>query len=301
MRFGCVAAVVFCLLPHHAGAQQNSAEEAARRTEALRVLPQDAAKRLFFLKQVPAQISAQSIGNYGKGCVAGAEQLPPDGDGWQAMRLSRHRNYGHPRLVAVIKKIAALAKKEGWPGLLVGDMGQPRGGPMLTGHASHQLGLEADIWLTPAPADHVLSMEEREEMSAVDMVQPDLLNVWPDKFGAGQVMLLHHAAEQPDVERIFVNPAIKKAACEMVRGDRTWLRKLRPWHGHTFHFHIALKCPDAACKARPAIPPGDGCGKAMDWWFLQSTRFPKPKPPQPEKILTMKDMPQACAAILNAP
>src|SRR6516165_2279694 len=36
-----------------------------------------------------------------------------------------------------------------WRGLLVGDISQPRGGPMITGHDSHQVGLDADIWLTP--------------------------------------------------------------------------------------------------------------------------------------------------------
>ena len=43
---------------------------------------------------------------------------------------------------------------------------------MLTGHASHQIGLDADVWLTPMPA-RTLSREEREEMSAVDMVSED--------------------------------------------------------------------------------------------------------------------------------
>lgn len=295
--FVCVAAILFYF---PVNAQQNFAEESARRAEALRTLPPDAAKRLFFLSATPSEMKPQSIGAYGKGCVAGAEMLAPDGPNWQAMRLSRKRNFGHPKLVAAIKKIAAAAKQDGWPGLLVGDMGQPRGGPMLTGHASHQLGLEADIWLTPAPQDRALTLEEREEMSAVDMVQSNLLDVRPDKFGMQQVLLLKRAAALPEVDRIFVNPAIKKAACAMAKDDRAWLHKLRPWHGHTFHFHVALKCPDAACKARAALPAGDGCGKALDWWFLESTRFPKPKPPVPEKILTLKDLPPQCAAVLKA-
>ena len=70
---------------------------------------------------------------------------------WQVMRLSRNRNWGHPKLVAFLERLAEKAKKVGWNGLLVGDMSQPRGGPMLTGHASHQVGLDADIWLTPMP------------------------------------------------------------------------------------------------------------------------------------------------------
>ena len=55
------------------------------------------------------------------------------------------------------------------------------GGPMLTGHASHQVGLDADIWLTPAP-DYQLSRNEREDMSAVMMVRADRLDIEPSAW-----------------------------------------------------------------------------------------------------------------------
>ena len=94
------------------------------------------------------------------------EALPINGDTWQVMRLSRNRNWAHPDMVALVERLADKAHKDaGWPGILVGDMSQPRGGPMLTGHASHQVGLDADVWLTPMP-DRRLSREEREDMSA---------------------------------------------------------------------------------------------------------------------------------------
>jgi penicillin-insensitive murein endopeptidase len=283
-----------------AQAQQNAAEEAQRRAEALASLPSDAARRLFFEVSGPAKSKPLSIGAYGKGCLAGAEQLPQDGPGFQVMRLSRKRYFGHPRLIAYIKDLSIRAQKQGWPGLLIGDMAQARGGPMLTGHASHQLGLEADIWLTPAPPDRLLTNEEREENSAIDMVQPDLLNVWPDKFTGAHLALLRAATVSNEIDRIFVNAAIKKAACEMEKGNKSWLHKLRPWFGHTYHFHVALKCPPGnPCGKRAAIPAGDGCGKALDYWFKQSVRFLKPQPPG--KILTLKDMPQQCGAVLKAP
>ena len=81
------------------------------------------------------------------------------------MRLSRNRNWGNPELIAFLERFGNNAKKVGWNGLLVGDMSQPRGGPMITGHASHQVGLDADIWFTPMP-DHVQTREEREFTSA---------------------------------------------------------------------------------------------------------------------------------------
>ena len=282
-------------------AQSNAAEEAQHRAEALRSLPQNAARRLFSIPASPAQLPAGAIGAYGKGCVAGAIRLEPDGPGWQVMRPSRARNFGHPKLVAWIKTLAAGAQQDGWPGLLIGDLAQPRGGPMLTGHASHQLGLEADIWFTPAPAGRRLTAEEREEMSAIDLVRPDLLDVYPERFTPAHIALLRRAALLPDVDRIFVNAAIKQAACRSESGDRGWLRKVRPWQGHTYHLHVALKCPDAGCTARNPIPAGEGCGKDLAHRFREEVRFPKPKPHARPKILTLADLPKACGPVLTAP
>src|ERR1700759_667546 len=148
--------------------------------------PKLGAKELFGRKVLPAAMPTRVIGFYSKGCIAGAKALPITGDTWQVMRLSRNRNWAHPDMVALLERLAAKVHKDaGWPGILVGDMSQPRGGPMLTGHASHQLGLDADIWLTPMP-DRRLSRQEREEMSAVNMVTEDGLSVDPDHWTAKQ-------------------------------------------------------------------------------------------------------------------
>src|SRR6476661_3777113 len=139
--------------------------------------PHLGAKELFGRKVLPAAMPTRVIGFYAKGCIAGAEGLPINGETWQVMRLSRNRNWGYPDMVALVKRLAAKARKDaGWPGILVGDMSQPRGGPMFTGHASHQVGLDADIWLTPMPTRQ-LSRNEREEMSAVMMVREDRLDI----------------------------------------------------------------------------------------------------------------------------
>src|SRR6266478_10013278 len=113
--------------------------------------PELGAKELFGRKTSPAPLATHSIGFYDKGCLAGAKALPINGKTWQVMRLSRNRNWAHPDLVQLLERLASQAPKTGWRGLLVGDMSQPRGGPMRTGHASHQVGLDADIWLTPMP------------------------------------------------------------------------------------------------------------------------------------------------------
>ena len=139
------------------------------------------ANDLFGSVPTPAPLAARSIGGYAKGCLAGGISLPINGPDWQVMRLSRNRNWGTPQLIDYMERLASDAHAfDGWPGLLVGDLSQPRGGPMLTGHTSHQIGLDADIWLTPMP-DRVLSPTEREEMTAVSMLK-DPFNVDPNVF-----------------------------------------------------------------------------------------------------------------------
>jgi len=159
--------------------------------------PKLGAKELFGRKILPAAMPTRVIGFYAKGCIAGAEPLPINGETWQVMRLSRNRNWAHPDMVALLKRLAAKAHKDaGWPGILVGDMSQPRGGPMFTGHASHQVGLDADIWLTPMP-NRQLSRNEREEMSAVMMVRADRLDVDPTVWTPDHLTVIRAAAQEP--------------------------------------------------------------------------------------------------------
>lgn len=265
--------------------------------------PATPAKELFVRKTQPADMATRSIGFYSRGCLAGGAALSVDGEAWQVMRLSRNRNWGHPELIALVERIARQAKAEGlWPGLLVGDISQPRGGPMLTGHASHQIGLDADIWLTPMPT-RTLSRLEREEMSATDMVRADKRDIEPRNWTPAHVQILRIAAQQPKVERILVNAAIKKAVCRDVRGDRRWLSKIRPFWGHNYHFHIRMTCPagDHACKAQDPPPNGEGCDASLDWWFTDAVLNPKPDPNwKPKPPITMAQLPAECRIVLNA-
>ena len=175
--------------------------------------PRLPAKEVFGRALTPLEAQARSIGFYSRGCLAGAKALPVDGESWQVVRLSRNRMWGNPAMIAFLERFSRKAKAEGvWNGILVGDISQPRGGPMLTGHASHQVGLDADVWLTPMP-DRTLSREERENMSAVDMVSADGLSVDRTHWTPAQGAIIKAAAEEPEVERIFVNSAIKKALC----------------------------------------------------------------------------------------
>jgi penicillin-insensitive murein DD-endopeptidase len=268
--------------------------------------PSVGAKQLFGRKILPAAMPTRVIGFYSKGCIAGAEALPINGDTWQVMRLSRNRNWAHPDMIALLERLSAKAHKDaGWPGILIGDMAQPRGGPMITGHASHQIGLDADVWLTPMP-DHRLSREEREEMSAVMMVRSDRLDVDSKVFTPGHLAVIRDAAQEPRVQRIFVNAAIKKALCREAKGDRSWLSKIRPMYGHDYHFHIRITCPAGAKQCEPQTPPpeGEGCSAAdFAYWFQDSVIHPKPEtePPKPSHPITLAQLPPDCRQVLAAP
>jgi len=268
--------------------------------------PKLGAKQLFARKLLPSAGPARVIGSYVKGCLAGAVPMPITGNTWQVMRLSRNRNWGYPDMIALLKRLSVRAHKDaGWPGILVGDIGQPRGGPALSGHASHQIGIDADVWLTPMP-DHLLSREEREEMSATMMVRDDRLDIDPKVFTPGHLVVLRDAAQEPSVQRIFVNPAIKKALCRDARGDRSWLSKIRPWWGHDYHFHIRMRCPAGSLECEGQQPPSDdeGCKESdLAFWFKDSVLHPKPPPtpPVPRPPMTLAQMPAACRQVLNAP
>jgi penicillin-insensitive murein DD-endopeptidase len=266
--------------------------------------PSTPAKELFARKPTPFPGPARSIGGYADGCLAGATPLPIDGPSWQVMRLSRNRNWGNPELITFLERFANKAKTVGWNGLLVGDMSQPRGGPMISGHSSHQVGLDADIWFTPMP-DHVQTREEREFSGAVDMVAKDGLDVDPQLWTHTRTDLIKTAAQDPLVTRIFVNAAIKKAMCREAGSDRAWLSKVRPWWGHAEHFHVRIACPpdNPECKPQPPPDPSDGCGHELDFWFKEATLHPTPPliSPKPKPGITLAGLPAACKQIVNAP
>jgi penicillin-insensitive murein endopeptidase len=223
-----------------------------------------------------------------------------DGPHWQVMRLSRNRNWGTPRLIDYIERFANdAATLDGWPGLLIGDMSQPRGGPMPTGHASHQIGLDVDIWFLPMPTP-AFTPEEREKVPFVSLLMTGRLSVDPLRWSDQYPALLKRAASYPEVARIFVSPAIKKQLCETTVGDRKWLSKLEPWWGHDDHFHVRLECPPgmATCVRQPPLGKSDGCGAELAWWFRP--QLPAPKLARPPPPLTLAGLPRACIEVLDA-
>jgi penicillin-insensitive murein endopeptidase len=198
--------------------------------------------------------------------VIGAAQLPADGPGYQAIRLGRNRHYGHPVLVRFVETLGRRADDLGLGLLPVGDLSQPRGGPMLEQHASHQVGLDVDIYFRlDLPR---LPHEAREDLALPSLVDHER-RALDERFGEAHFELLRLAASEPDVARIFVSPVIKQAMCERPWEDRGFLRTLRPWYGHDDHMHVRLACPLGSpdCVPQEEPPPGDGCGAELTSWL----------------------------------
>ncbi|MGR3746660.1 penicillin-insensitive murein endopeptidase [Paracoccus sp. R12_2] len=263
------------------------------------------AKDVFGQFRSASQGPAVSIGFYSKGCGQGFVQLPETGPSWQAMRLSRNRNWGHPELIGFLIGLSKAAQQAGWKGLYIGDLSQPRGGPMLTGHASHQLGLDADIWMLP-PSSLTLSPAQRESISSVSAVARNGTALSPN-FNGGHMSIMRAAARDPRVERIFTDPVVKVAMCQMEKGNRSWLRKIRPLNGHDYHFHVRMSCPKGSiCRDQDPPPPGDGCAEAAEWIKnrIDPSRV-KPTPPNPNyrhpRSYRLSELPTQCRTVAAAP
>jgi penicillin-insensitive murein endopeptidase len=250
----------------------------------------------------PSPGPVRIFGTYTNGCIAGARSLPPEGPGHQVVRMSRNRYFGHPETVDYLLNLGRRVAGAQLGIALIGDMSQPRGGPMAFGHASHEIGLDADVWfrldLPPLPRIG------RENVELPSMVDPVKHRVDPKRFTAVQAELVRFAAMDPRVGRIFVNPAIKLALCERTWVDRSWLRLVRPWYGHDAHFHIRLNCPadQPACVPQDPPAPGDGCGEDLAGWLRKPV--PAPRPPHKESVRptpTPPSMPSTCPAVLRMP
>ncbi len=272
------------------------------------------ANKLFGAKASASQQAPSALGKYAKGCLAGAVQLPESGPTWQAMRLSRNRNWGHPEMISFLKRFSAKAAEQpNWAGLYIGDISQPRGGPMTSSHQSHQLGLDADVWLLP-PKRLNLSRAEREKLSSKTVRSKNHRTV-NTNWTPAHMEVIKAAASDPAVDRIFITAPAKVWMCKNVKGNKKWLQKVRPFWGHHYHFHVRLKCPKGskACeKQRPTVKQlsknATGCDKDLNWWVTTALEPRDPSlPKEPKKPKKrgardyfMSDLPAQCQNVLAA-
>jgi penicillin-insensitive murein endopeptidase len=240
----------------------------------------------------PASGAARSIGFYANGCIRGAVPLALEGPGWRVLRPQRNRYWGHPDLIATLRDLARRVRAATGKAMLVADIAQPRGGP-ASGHASHQIGLDADVRFQLVP-DRPLDPALREEGTELSMLAEGAEELDRSRWNGDQAALLRIAAELASVDRIFINPVIKREICQAAKGDRRWLAKLVPWYGHDGHMHVRVKCPADSpdCRRQEPLSADDGCGTALAWWFTSEPfrrHIAAPaKPPAP---------PAACLAL----
>ena len=248
-------------------------------------------------RDTPAPGQLHIIGNSVAGCIAGAVRLPASGPGFQTIHLTRSSFWGAPSTIARIEALGEQVRAAGLGDFYVEDISRPRGGPLPGGHVAHQRGLEVDVGLDATPK-HELSPGERETVELPSMVRADGRGIDPAHWTPQVMTLLHLAASLPDVDRILINPAIKRQLCNEVQGDRAWLRLMRPWYGHSAHMHISFRCPadQHDCVQAAPPPPGDGCDATLQWWFDQLDQPPKPSAPYRPPPL-----PAACEAVMAAP
>jgi penicillin-insensitive murein DD-endopeptidase len=251
---------------------------------------------------LPTTGPSQAIGACSNGCLQGAATLPASGPGYEVLRLKRNRRFGHPNLVAYIRRLAAAARNAKLGLVVVGDLSQPRGGPTPSGHRSHQTGLDADVGYAAPPgvrAGH-LSREAREQSSppaVIDLATHETTAAWTPAVAK----LLALAAADPAVDRIFVNPAIKKLLCAGPTAKAPWQGRLRPWWAHHDHFHERLKCPADSPHCVPQEqPPDDGCGATLAWWFSEDAQTTRTKKKEAEGEAPEPTLPPACIEVMQA-
>jgi len=290
------AALWFVLLAADAGAPDAGAPPTAPPPKTGVVANQWQALRL------PSAGPALAIGTTSCGCLQGAATLPPSGRGYEVLRLHRNRCFGHPSLVAYLKHLGASAHAAKLGLIVVGDLSQPRGGPTPSGHRSHQTGLDADVgFVAPAGARAgKLSAAARESLSppaVVDAKTHDKTPAWTPKI----VDLLALAAADPAVDRIFVDPGIKKMLCAGPTATAPWQSRLRPWWNHHDHFHVRLKCPADSPLCVPQDPPKDnGCGATLAWWFSEDASATRAKKKEAAAAEPEPALPPACESVLRA-
>lgn len=236
--------------------------------------------------QTPTKGPAQAIGDYTLGCLSGGQALESNGEGYVVVKTHRNHFYGHPDLIEILKNYGKKISELGLKPVQIGNLSLPRGGPSHTHHASHQTGLDVDIWFA------------KKQGSVLDDSQKKLN---PEIWGKDKITLLKTMAEFPKVQRILVHPVIKKELCALT--SEKWLHKIRPWWGHDDHFHVRLYCPQDSpnCVAQEEPSEGTDCGsEALEWWFseeAEAMRLGKIKKARPDT--SKQVLPQKCLEILE--
>jgi penicillin-insensitive murein endopeptidase len=257
-------------------------------------------------KQLPIKGTPESIGTYTLGCLVGAESLFPNEPGLVVMRLNRGRFWGHPDLIKMLRDVGEKFRNQRKRDILVGDLSLAHGGPTITDHASHNSGLDVDIWLQSVKLENNnLSLEDRSSKSALSALDKDdkiIKKLW----GKNEITMIKLFTQNSRVQRVLINPYLKRDLCENREKyglKDEWLRKIRPWFGHKDHLHVRLICPKNSpdCKPQAPTPPGNGCtGDNFNWWFTDEAKIiPEKVDPYENYLKKMKNLPARCKKLIG--
>ena len=225
---------------------------------------------LFSILSLPAiseDITSEPIGYYSSGSLTNGVGLPDSGPGYMKLFLQRHRAWGTQEMITMIIRSAADMNKlfPDMDRLQVGDISQEGGGDVSDLHSSHQNGQDVDLTYyrknqIEQPINHVNGFSEQMVINNRLSKNFDTARNW--EF----IKRLH---QNGDVQRIFVDPVIKKEFCrfartknELIRHDEI-LRSLRTLENHADHMHVRLRCPPQArvCVSQEDPPAGTGCSR----------------------------------------
>jgi penicillin-insensitive murein endopeptidase len=257
--------------------------------------------------RTPAAGTPTIYGNPNAGCLLGGMPLEDHGVGFQIVAPNREfAHFGHPAGLNFIRELGRDYAEHNFAAL-IGDVSMPRGGPFTFQHASHQLGIEFDVWflVDPRLMDGPLTVEQRRSLHSYYVADSDANVLLVNKFKPEHEAMIRMAAQKPEVHSIFVHPTIKKRFCADKANHQPWLAKLRPWWGHDEHMHVRLKCPtgQTACEDK-APPPGIACDSSLDWWFSDEWRkeYEARKLDgfvEPDSFVPLAELPKICASILS--
>ena len=195
---------------------------------------------------------ASSIGAPNKGKLAGALKLRPS----RALKIKqRATTWALPDLVKLLQRAAGkVAKKHPRSVLLVGDLSQKNGGPML-GHNSHQTGRDADVGFyvanskgKPAAMTRFVAFDGAGKSSQVTWAQFDDARNWAlvealltDKDAPARYIFVSN----PLRLRLLAYAAKKKVAKDLQTKAAFAMLSPRDADVHDDHFHVRIGCPES--------------------------------------------------------
>lgn len=208
----------------------------------------------------------QALGFYSNGSLENASHTGDSSPDFVKLFLWRDRAWSTFDMSTILQTTAASVHALHPDGerMQIGDIAQKVGG-FLSGHASHQNGLDADV--AYFRKDH---HEQDPAVNGFAYIYVQKGGVLDPVFDVARNWDAYKAiADTGRLDRIFMDPVIKRGFCAYAKttgeleSRKELLRRLRPLENHQDHFHVRITCPIDSPKCQAQLPPpeGDGCNE----------------------------------------